>query len=303
MLKARDIILKQMHLYMSNWQYALLYTLILAVFPYTSWVAVAGIALLTLRKGIKSSSLVLLPVALVLYALAAKSFSHLSALVNTCVLFIPSVIGALVLRHTFTWQAVLVAFFLLIAFIALFVHLFAPEFVINQYVYLESILKNNQGDNNVMKILAELANIDNYIVASYAFGLQLLSVFLSAIIALLFARSVQSRLYNPGGFKEEALGFRAKKIAVFILFILLLGAIKHAMLAMILLPAVFIYFLLAGVSICASLINSKNSKLTFAVFVPIALLPIFSVPFYGFLGLFDSLFSLKFNNFRHKNRG
>lgn len=303
MSRARDLINKQIQLYMSNWQYALLYTLILAVLPFTSWIAVVGISLLTLRKGLKIGSMILLPVALVFYAVSLKSLSYWGAFINTCVLFVPCFSGALVLRLTSTWQSVCGVFFLIIAIGALLVQFLAPEFVINQYNYLESILKQSQADATIVKLVTDLSSIDKSIVASYAFGLQLLSIFLSAFIALMFARALQSRIYNVGGFMREALSFRAKKIAIFILFVLFLGINKQNMLAMMLLPSVFIYFLLSGLSICAGIISKKNTRLMLILFVPIAILPVVGVPFYSFVGLFDSLFSLRLYALKRRNRG
>lgn len=303
MAYARDLINKQMQLYMSNWQYALLYTLVLAVIPFTSWMAVVGISLLTLRKGFKSGILVLLPVAFVLYAVSLKSLTYLGALINTVVLFLPCFIGALVLRLTSTWQAVTAIFFFLIAVSALLVQTLAPGFVVNQYAYLETVVQQSQADAAIIKLFANLSSIDKSIVASYAFGLQLLSIFMSAFIALMFGRALQSKMFNVGGFKQEALSFRAHKVAIFILFVLFIGANRQNIIAMMLLPSIFIYFLLAGVSICAGILNKKRPKLMFILLIPIAILPVVGVPFYSFLGLFDSLFSLRFYTFKRRNRG
>lgn len=303
MVRARDFLNKQVQLYMSNWQYALLYTLILTVFPYTSWMAVSGISLLTLRKGFKSGATVLFPVAFVSYALSLKSLSHWGSLINTLVLFAPSFIGALILRLTSTWQAVVAAFFLATAAGALLVQLLAPDFIIKQYAYLESILLDSQADATIIKLITDLSNIDKSIVASYAFGLQLLSISTSAMIALVLARALQSSLYNVGGFMREALNFRANKIAIFIMFVLFVGVNKQNTLAMILLPSVFMYFLLSGLSICAGVVNKKSSKLMLVTLLPIAILPVIGVPFYSFLGLFDSIFSLKFFAFKRRKRG
>ncbi len=303
MARARNLISKQLHLYMSNWQYALLYTLILAVLPFTSWLAVVGISLLTLRRGLQQGAVVLVPIAFVSYALALKSLSPIGALVSTCVLFLPCFLGALVLRITSAWQAVAAAFFLCIAVCALLVQTLAPDFVISQYAYLESVLQQSQADSTIIKLISDLSSIDKSVVASYAFGLQLLSIFLSAFIALLFARALQSQMYNVGGFKKEALGFRASKVAIFILFILFLGINKQNMLAMMLLPVTFIYFVLSGISICAGIVSKKSPRLMFVVLVPVAILPVVGVPFYGFIGLFDSLFSLRFYAFKLRNRG
>jgi hypothetical protein len=303
MAQARDLINKQLQIYMSNWQYALMCTLILAVLPFTSWLAVVGISLLILRKGFKSGISVLLPVAFVFYAVSLKSLTYFGALINTVVLFLPCIIGAMVLRVTTTWQAVSGVFFFLIAIVALLVQIFAPDFVLSQYAYLESIVQQSQADTSVIKIFTDLSNLDKSIVASCAFGLQLLSIFMSAFIALLFARFLQSKMFNVGGFKKEALSFRANKVGLLILFALFLGANRQNIVAMMLLPAAFIYFLLAGVSICAGILNKKRPKFMFALLIPIVILPVVGVPFYSFLGLFDSLFSLRFYTFKRRNRG
>lgn len=303
MAHARNLINKQMELYMSNWQYALLYTLILAVLPFTSWLAVVGIAFLTLRKGFKSGIVVLLPVSCVVYAVSLKSLSYFGAFINTVVLFLPCFIGALVLRVTSTWQAVTGIFFFLIAVCALMVQAFAPSFITSQYAYLESVVQQSQADAVIIKLFADLASIDKSIVASYVFGLQLLSIFMSAFIALMFARALQSKMFNVGGFKQEALSFRAHKVAIFILLALFLGVNKQNVVAMMLLPAVCIYFLLAGVSICAGIVNKKRPRLMFVLLIPILILPVVGVPFYSFLGLFDSLFSLRFYTLKRRNRG
>lgn len=303
MLRIREVMQKQMHLYMSNLQYSLMYTLLLAVIPHTSWLAVTGVSLLTLRKGVQRGLLTLLPVAVVYCALAMKSLSYLGALLNTVALFVPCFLGALLLRMTSTWQSVAGLFFILIASIAILIQNFAPDIVLAQFMYLQSILQSSQPDAVIVKVLQELSTSNQPVIASYVFGLQLLSVFLSASIALIFARAIQSRLYNVGGFKIEALGFRACKLSLLILLALLMVISRDNFIAMMLLPAVIMYFLLAGLSISATYVDKKNSKFLFLLFLPIVLLPLFSVPFYCCLGLFDSLFSLRFHTLRPRKRG
>ena len=303
MARVREFMHKQMHLYMSNWQYSLLYTLLLALIPHTSWLAVTGVSLLTLRKGMQRGALVLLPVAIVYYAIGLKSLSHIGALLNTLALFAPCFLGAVALRFTSTWHSVAGLFFLLTGLIAILVHAFVPELITAQYVYLQDVLQSTQPDAAVVRVLQELSSANQTVVASYVFGLQLLSIFLSASVVLLFARAIQSRMFNPGGFRSEALSFRANKLALFILLALGIAISRQSLIAMMLIPAVFIYFLLAGLSICASFVDKKNSKFIFVLFVPLVILPLFSVPFYSCLGLFDSLFSLRLYTFRPRKRG
>lgn len=303
MASIREVMQKQKHRYMSNWQYSLVYTLLLAVIPHASWLAVIGVSLLTLRKGLQRGLLILLPVAVVYCALATKSLAYTGAVLNTVALFLPCFIGALVLRLTSTWHAVAGVFFILMAVIAVAVQKFAPDIIIAQFIYLQSILQSSQPDVAIVKMLQDLSATNQLVIASYVFGLQLLSIFLSACIALIFARAIQSRLYNVGGFKIEALSFRARKLAIFILLVLLIAVSRDNLVAMMLLPAVAVYFLLAGLSISASYVDKKSAKLLFLLFVPIVLLPLFSVPFYCCLGLFASLFSLRFCMLKPRKRG
>ena len=247
--------------------------------------------------------MVLLPVAAVYYAIGLKSFSHGGALLNTLALFIPSFLGAIALRFTSTWHSVAGLFFLLTGIVSIVVHAFASDLITAQYLYLQDVLQNTQPDAAVVRVLQELSSANQAVVASYVFGLQLLSIFLSAGIVLLFARAIQSRMFNPGGFRSEALSFRAHKLALFILLALGVAISRQSLIAMMLLPEVLIYFLLAGLSISASFVDKKNSKFIFVLFVPLVLLPLFGVPFYSCLGLFDSLFSLRLYTFRPRKRG
>ena len=47
-----------------------------------------------------------------------------------------------------------------------------------------------------------LDGISTLILAQLFFGIQILSVIVSAMISLMFARSIQSKLFIPGGFKR-----------------------------------------------------------------------------------------------------
>ncbi|OGV30945.1 MAG: hypothetical protein A3E88_00770 [Legionellales bacterium RIFCSPHIGHO2_12_FULL_35_11] len=303
MAKLREKMQKYLQLFLTNKQFTLLCTLILALFPYTSWLAVVVIAFITLRNGWMNGLTILLPVALVYFACSLVGMPAVGAFVNMLALFFPCYFAACVLRMMTNWQAVFGLFFLMIALTSIFVQLLAPDFVVAQFLYLENFVKETQTDASVTKLLSDLSNINQTVVASYAFGLQILSIFFSATMSLMAARSLQSRLFNIGGFKQEMLSFRATKISIAVFIILLIAATRLNLIAMTLLPTVIVYFLLAGLSISASFVNRKNSRLLLLLIVPLILAPFVSAPFYTILGLFDSVFNLRFYKLKPRNRG
>jgi hypothetical protein len=303
MLRIREIMQKHLHMMLTNWQYALLCTLILALFPYTSWLSVVSIAFITLRKGLRDGAMLVIPVAAAYFGCSLIVMSAGAAIINALVLFVPCFLAAYVLRVATTWQAVFSVFFVVIGVVSICIQLFAPEFVIAQYLYLESFLKETQADTAVVKLLAEAANINQAVIASYAFGLQMLSIIFSATMALMAARSIQSRLYNVGGFKQEILNFRAHKIGVLLLIVLFIAGCRQNMIAMMLLPAVILYFVLAGLSVSANILHRKNQRLLLLLLIPLILMPFVAVPFYSLLGLFEGLLNLRLYILKPRKRG
>ncbi|MDF1757130.1 MAG: hypothetical protein P1U74_02385 [Legionellaceae bacterium] len=293
---------KHLQLLFANKNYAILCTMILAMIPFTSWLAVVFVALITLRKGWREGAMLVIPVTCVFFGCSLVATSTFPAIVNSMTLFVPCYLAACALRTTMTWQSVVCVFFLLISLTTIGIQLFAPEFIISQYVYLQGILRETQSDTAIVKMLSE-TKIDQAVIASYAFGLQMLSIMVSALIALMTARSIQSRLYNPGGFKQEVLSFRANKLAMLVLLIIFGAACGQNIVAMILLPSVVLYFLLAGMSVCANVVDRKNSRLLLLLLVPLILVPFVTVPFYSMLGLIDSFLNLRLFSLKPRKRG
>lgn len=290
-------------LIMSKKQYIILCALLLAAIPFGNQVAVAFVAFITLRKGPNEGALALIAAITMQFGLLHASTSITSAIVNSVVLYVPCYVAAYVLRTTMSWQSVAGALFLLVSCSAILVQLIAPEFVLGQYLYLEAIIKESQSDVLMSKIFNDLSSINKNIVASYAFGIQILSVLVSSITSLILARALQSRLYNAGGFKKEVLGFRVNRIGILILVGLFFAVYLQNLIAIILMPMFFLYFLLAGLSVSVNTLNKKNAKFTLIPLVPLIIVPIATVPFYCMLGLFDSLFNLKVFTLKPKKRG
>ncbi|MDP3561040.1 MAG: hypothetical protein Q8R83_02530 [Legionellaceae bacterium] len=304
MLRLNGFLQKQMHALLENKQYAFVCALALAFFPYTAWLSIVIIALITLRKGWREGALVLLPVITAHLGCSLMTVSKVAAVINTLTLFVPCYLAACTLRVTANWQGVAGVFFLLTSLSALLVQLFAPEFVMAQYVYLQAILKEAQSEAIVSNLLNDTTGLNRTILASYAFGIQMVSVVFSAMTSLMMARSMQSRLFNPGGFKQEILAFRVNKIGLLIAVMLFAATIQHNVVAMIILPALILYFLLAGLSVSANALIKKNPRLVFILLVmPLIIVPFIMVPVYGILGLIDSLFNLRIYTFKPKRRG
>lgn len=292
---------RQEQLILSQRYVAISYALAFSCLPFTSWLSVVIVALITLRKGCLEGMMLLLPVVVLhcVYSIATLPFA--AAVLNTLILFVPCYLAAGVLRFTASWQAVACFFFLCVSLSVILIQFFVPELVIAQYQYVLEILKVSH-HGAVSQMLNETSNVSQQSLASYTFGVQLLSVVFSTMLSLVVARSMQSRLFNPGGFRQELMLFSATRFSLAIVLILCLAALKDNLVAMMLLPLVIFYFLLAGLSLSAKVLAQKNARLVFFVLIaPLLVLPFVMVPLYGAIGLLDGLFNFK--TVKPKRRG
>jgi hypothetical protein len=274
--------------------YALLHILILAVLPYTAWLSVALMALITLRKGEAAGKKVLIPALLANFAISLISISPVVATINTLLTFIPCFLGACLLRSTVSWRAVTGCFFVLLVISVLIVQFMVPNFVMAQYLFIKTILTEAQTDNTLFELINTKTGLSPEFFANYLFGVQAAGVCLSALFSLMLARSVQSQLYYPGGFREEMLSFRGNKLGLLILMILLLTSWQGNVLAMNILPTLVLYFLLAGLSLTLRALGGRGSIGTLILLVvPMLFLPFILVPIYVILGTLDSLFNFR----------
>jgi hypothetical protein len=291
-------------LILSKRQYIILCALLLAAVPFTTQLAVAFVAFITLRKGPSEGAVALIAAITVQFGMLHTSMASITfCLVNALALYVPCYVAAYVLRSTMSWQSVAGVLFVLVSFGVILVQMIAPELVLEQYLYLETIIKETQSDVLIAKIFNDLSGTNKTIIASYAFGMQVLSMLVSSITSLMVARALQSRLYNAGGFKKEVLGFRVNTVGILILIVLIFAVYLQNLIAITLMPMFFLYFLLAGLSVSASTLNKKNAKFTLIPLVPLIVAPVATVPFYCILGLFYSLFNLSVFTLKPKKRG
>ncbi len=294
MTHVNGFICRQGQLLLENNRYAVFCALFLALFPYTTWLSLAIIALVTLRKGWRDGAMLLMPVLTAYLTCALVSFSVCSSIINTLLTFLPCYLAACLLGLMVSWRSVANAFFVLLILISASLHVFVPEFITNQYLYLYKVIHEAQPEL-LSKYLNDVNGYNQTILANYFFGLQWVSLFISVIMPLLMARFVQSRLFYPSGFRHEILTFRGNRMGLFMLVMMLFAVSQGKVIAMNALPILVFYFLLAGLSLSAHLLVRKKIRGGIVILaMPLLLMPFVMLPVYVILGSLDSLFNLRF---------
>lgn len=294
MTQLNGYICKQARLLLNDSRYAILLAIVFALLPYTDWISVAIIALITLRQGWRGGLNVLMPTMVAHLAYSLLAVPVVTAIVNNVLTFVPCYFIAGALFLTVSWRVVASVLFFQLLLAAILIQIFIPEFIMVQSSYITSLLNQAQPNNQVVLYLKDVTGMKQMIIANYLFGIQMLSVAFSAIMSLMLARSMQSRLYYPGGYKQELLTFRANKISFLMLVLISFAALQHNVLAMDILPAMLCYFLLAGLSLSANALVKRNTRAVMILLLtPLVLMPYVMLPVYIILGSLDSLFNLR----------
>ena len=270
---------------------------IFALFPLTSWVSLAIMALVVLRldwfDGIRC-----LIVGLTVSICFAEMAGQLSdALTTTLPTYLLCYGGAYLLRKSASWQLVAMVSFTVAILAIVGVHYFAVNFLIEQYKSLLEIISAIDQDNLLVPLMGSQSVASQLKFAHYLFGIKVLSVLLSVMLPLMLARSVQSSLYYPGGFKREMINFRANSLGVALLILTALGAYEHNLLAISCLPIFFVYLMLAGISLILNLLAQKKKIVVYGtLLLPMIILPYVVLPVYVLFGAVDSVFNLRLKN-------
>lgn len=287
-----ELLLNQSKKILENKQYAILCAAVLSIVPFASWLSVALVALITLRKGGKFGFEVLVPALVIHSAPLLMLVSVESALINTLIAFLPCYFSALVLRKYANWQAVAGAFLLqaLIAFVL--IQCLIPDFAVMQFNQFKMMLSHF--DEYKQFIESSIEGINSGDIAQLFFGIQILSVVATSLLSLLFARFIQAKLFMPEGFKLELANFRGSKFGFLILLVISIAAYKELAFAINLLPLTLGYFLLTGLNLSFFVIARKWH---FKAIILLLLLIIFKPTFVLFacivFGVLDSLFNFR----------
>lgn len=289
MMRTGDFLTRQCTALLENKRQAIMYAALLSVIPFASWLSVALVCLVTLRKGARSGFDVLLP-ALVIHSVPLMMLiPSSSALINTLIAYLPCYFAALGLRRTGKWQ-VAAGVFLIQAFLGcLLIQLLVPDFIIVQFNQFKSVLIQYQE-----LVDAGVDSISSVSLAQLFFGIQILSALVSALISLLFARSIQSKLFLPEGFRNELLAFRSGRLSLLVFIGASLGTYYEIPLAINILPLMLCYFLASGFGLAYFIFARKSQVKVFVLLVLLILLkPTFVLFAYIVFGSLDSLFNFR----------
>lgn len=274
-------------------RHALLYAVLLALIPYTTWLSLAIIALVTLKKGWREGAMLLMPVMTAFLTCSMVVAPTLLAISNTVLAFIPCYLAACVLGLTASWRAVAGVFLLLLSVSAMVFQIVMPDFITAQYQYLYAAMSQLHPEV-LPRVITDVNGSNQLILANYWFGLQLASLVVSALMPLTLARSVQSQLYYPGGYRQEMHSLRGNKAGLMLLILVLIAAHQGRFIAMNILPLLVMYFLIAGLSVSFCALAGKKIRGTPLILVtPLVLVPFVMLPVYVILGSLDSLFNLR----------
>ena len=299
MARLGDMLGKQGRFLIENDLYALVCIAVLTLIPFAAWLSAAIIALITLRKGWLDGFKGFAVAVLVLIAASIPTTTILSAVVTALIAFLPCYLTAAVLHSTASWRMAGL-FIVAQALLGLvLIHWLVPEFISKQYQYFLTILKEmalSSSDDSLNGLLNNKDALSQIVNANYLMGIQAVCVVMTAIASLLLARSVQARLYYPGGFRQEMLMFRASGFGVILLAFVAINAYLRSPLAISCLPMLVTYYLCAGLSLGFSILakdKDKGIKMLILLIVPLILLPYVVLPIYALCGALDSFFNFR----------
>lgn len=292
MKSAGDFITKHSKTLLENKQHAILYAVILSILPFASWLSVALVSLVTLRKGAKPGFEVMLP-ALVVHSVPLLMLVPLeSAVINALVAYLPCYLAAVCLRKTMNWQLVFGVFLLQALLGFVLTQLFAPNFVVGQFEQFQNLLTQYHDYQHLID--SNTDGLGSFVLAQLFFGIQILSVIVSASISLIFARSIQAKLFNPGAFRDEVLSFRSGRLAFLLLVGISIASYYEIPLAINLLPLILSYFLISGFNLAYYILGQKRQvRVLILLFLLILFKPSFVLLAYIVFGSLDSLFNFR----------
>lgn len=297
MKSAADLIVRYSNKILNNRRDALIFVSLFAVLPFTAWLAVTLVALITLRKGKEAGLSILLP-AMVAWLVSLVTIAPLeTALLNVLITFIPAYIAAGILRIRASWSWVFGSLMTQAFLGVMLMNSFAPDAILAQYSHFLALLSDLPMADQWTTTKNWLASWDTLALAHAFFGIQVLVIGVSASISLLFARFIQSKLFMPGGFKKEMLAFRSGKAALAVLILLIMAAYAKILIAIDLLPFTIFYFLLSGLNLLFTVLAQKKWITMILFIVSATLSPLTMMMIASFFGILDSIFNFRTNFF------
>ncbi len=223
---------------------------LMAVIPGFGWVSGAVVSLVTLRKSFVEA---LVPM---IGALLVALLMHWHAGdVSQLGMVLAAVVGSLVLANTRALDWSVVATGLVAALYMVLVINLAPDKIdqlVTLYQPLFDMWSDELAKSGAASPISDM-DIHNLVVE----GMGLMTAF-AGLAALLLARWVQGRLFNPGGFQVEFHQLRLKPaVTIGLALVLLVAQAKPE--AKILLPGVLVGYFLAGLALVHGLLGRKTN--------------------------------------------
>lgn len=279
---------------LANDIYALFNTVILVLLPYTGWLAASIIALVTLRKSIKTGGLLFVAAVFSNFMVLNASLSMTGAIVGCLLSYLPCYLAAVALRLSQQWRIVSCVLFIQILVAMCFLHQLYPEFIMQQYAYLREALNQLHFEETFFMFSKDASVLEQTIFANYLVGIQAAGVALSACMSLALARFIQSKLYYPEGFKLEMRTLRASKSDLLLLITVLFAAKQQYLIAIDMLPLLLLFFFMTGVSLwfdCMSIRGMFAPMLILSVVL--GAFPHVMLPVYVLVGSLDVLVNFR----------
>lgn len=233
--------------------------------PFLGWVADVIMAFVTLRKGIKEGAFVLLWIALPSVILGFMGYPQFW-LYDLLGISVVTFLLAATLRYYSSWAMVLQVAMLLGIAAVFIAHLFIPnleEIWAKEFAtYLQTLKQQTTFSFDLQSMQK-----NGQVLLKLATGLQVGFLLIADIVNLVFARWLQSLLYNPGGIQQELKSVRLEVVATAIFgFVAVLSFFGWAP-AIDSVPVIMLMFMLAGLSLVhGMLVATKKTKVWLVVF-------------------------------------
>ncbi len=266
---------------------AMILATLFACIPMLFWLSAAIVSLVMLRRGIDQGLKVLMWALLPGIAWAATGqYSVVMGLLATTSL-------AAILRSTVSWQKTLLALLPVGGLMAFTLMQLAPNQVAQLTAmvteFLTSFLKQ------AGKTPADLGGNLQPLIHYGVIGMLVWFNQVSCLLGLILARSWQSFLYNPGGFREEFHQIRLPMLSSVVLLAMTLAGSALSPVMVVLVPIASLPLFVAGISLVHGLVGlRKLGHLWIAMFyVMVVLFTQLAYPVIVLTACLDSLFDFR----------
>lgn len=259
---------------------AIMVVVIAAMLPLLYWVSAAGVALITLRKGVSEG------VKLLFWAILPSFFWVLSGDPSAIIVISGTFVLAALLRQTISWQKVLIAI-IPTGVVCSFLLDTGLAPLLDQIASSVQQLASERGAAFQDWSEAQLRDLLVGVVSAFQVA--------SMLGCLMLARSWQAALFNPGGFRQEFHQLRLPAILAVVLVSVLLASKMFEVdisrwFALLLLPLV-----VAGLALMHGLVSKRGLHKSWLVgmYVSIIFVGPYMVTLLVILACIDSVMDLR----------